>query len=167
MKNKILNEINLKTFTICAFIFSIFLLLQGCDQYQEDLTYYKEIDVLSISECKSSQDGLKRSSTINVPCVTIQTIDSNYIAIEHLNAIFNCFYEKITIDFSVTDNIINIKENQANAGARCSCNYDIKYNIGPVEYSHYTINIEDESQCNVISFEFDFSENTLVNYCNK
>ena len=160
MNKKLFNKFRLKTFAICVFVFSVFLLFQNCEKDQEEPTG----DLLSISECKSIQDGLKNFAT-DVPCVTIQTIDSNYLAIEHINAMFNCDYGAIMIDFSVTDNVINIKENQSKAGELCTCNYDIEYSIGSIEYGHYTINIEDESH-NVISFEFDFSENTLVNYCN-
>lgn len=167
MRKKLFKEVNLKTIAICVFSFSISLLFQGCEQKQEDFgkTNLNDGDVLSIIGCKDNSGSLK-SAVVDVPCATIQTYKNNYLAIEHVNAIFNCAFDSITIDFSVTGNVINIKENHVNPGMFCTCNYDIKYIIGPIEYGHYTIYIEDESQGNVISFEFDFSENTLLNYCN-
>ncbi len=162
MKKNLLKGIQLQVSKTLTVIFVIFLILPACEKKQDSDTISFKKKSATHSECKNNL----KSTFSELPCVTLHTTDLNYLAIEHVNAVFNCSFDSITISAEVTGNIINIKENHVNPSMYCTCNYDIEYVIGPLEYGHYTINIMDESDgMNEINFEFDFSENTSITYC--
>lgn len=117
------------------------------------------------SGCKNE---ILKSTLLDVPCVTLQTIDSNYLKIKHINAIFNCAFDSLTIDYTITGNVITIQEKHVNPNAFCICNYDIEYIIGPLEYGTYSVKISDESLDDTeMNFEFEFTDNSLITFCNK
>ena len=114
------------------------------------------------SGCK---DVSMKSASEKKASVTLKTVDSNYLEVQHFDAVFNCAFDSLAIDVDVDNNVINIKEIHVNPNAFCTCNYDIEYKIGPLEYGTYSINILDESEDqNEVSFEFEFTENTEMTY---
>jgi hypothetical protein len=143
----------------------VFVILQACENSNEDtINKSKQGGQVTYPGCK--ENNLKSTfSESQKPCITIKTIDSNYLKVEHINAEFNCIFDSLTIDCSINGNAINIQENHVNPNALCTCEYDIEYQIGPLEFGKtYSINIVDEAS-NEISFEFEFTENTLTTYC--
>jgi hypothetical protein len=163
------NPKNTKSKHIHKFLLVILILLavQACENSNDNtIVNSKSGGSVSYSGCKGN--NLKSTFSENQkPCITIQTIDSNYLKIQHVNAVFNCVFDSITIDCSIENNIIHVKENHINPNAYCTCEYDIEYKIGPLEYEKtYNIGFKDESQNNdEISFEFEFTDNTLKTVC--
>ncbi len=122
------------------------------DEYQNDGLHY--------SGCKGS--GLKSISAGDT-CVVLQTAEANYLKVKHFDAVFNCAFDSLKIDFTVDANEIYVKESHINPNMFCTCTYDIEYKIGPLEYGTYTINILDESTGqNEVTVDFEFTENTNV-----
>jgi hypothetical protein len=117
---------------------------------------------LFYSGCK---DTNLKSTYAKKACVTLQTVDSNYLDIQHFDAVFNCVFDSLAIDYNVDGNVINVKESHVNPNAFCTCKYDIEYKIGPLEYGTYSINILDESlNKNEVCFDFEFTENTQMTF---
>jgi hypothetical protein len=148
-------------------ILVIFAALYACEKNEEGSdSKIKKGEIAYSSGCK---EHLKSTGTFSeAPCITVETTDSKYLIVKHNDAVFSCIFDHLNIDYSVNGNLIDIAEEQVNPDAFCTCKYDIEYVIGPLEYGTYTVKIRDGSLDDTeISFEFEFTENTLFNYCNE
>ncbi|WP_291856425.1 hypothetical protein [Marinilabilia sp.] len=118
---------------------------------------------LSYSGCKAS--GLK--STYEAPeiCASLETVDSDYLLIQHFDAVFNCSFDSLIIDYNVDGDVINVNESHVNPGVYCTCKYDISYKIGPLDYGTYKIHLLDEAlNKEELCLEVEFSADTDTTY---
>jgi hypothetical protein len=158
----------MQTVTFFVLTFLACVVFPSCENTSNDSDTPQNREVwqeggLFYSGCKGS--ALEKSASEKEACVILQTIDSNYLSIQHFNAVFNCVFDSLTIDYNVNGGVINVKESHVNPNAYCTCKYDIEYKIGPLEYGTYNINILDESlNQNEVCFDFEFSENTQMTY---
>lgn len=157
--------------TVTFFVLTLlaFIVFPSCENTSDDVDTPQNREVwqkggLYYSGCNENANILKSASEKEA-CVILQTVESNYLEIQHFDAVFNCVFDSLDIDYNVGDNVINVKEIHINPDAYCTCQYDIKYKIGPLEYGTYSINILDESlNQNEVSFDFEFTENTQMTY---
>lgn len=160
---KILNPQHVSRIIIILFVFTTF---QACENSNEaTVNNSKQGEQVSFSGCK--ENNLKSTfSESKKPSITIQTVNSTFLSVTHKNAIFNCVFDNLIIDYSIEDNVIVIYEKQVNPNAFCTCTYDIEYQIGPLTYDEtYSIKIIDESLNNdEISFDFEFTSNTSMTF---
>jgi hypothetical protein len=174
MKRIKIKCIQLQTATFFLLTLLAFFVFPSCQDTQNDMDTPQKREVwqkngLFYSGCKENEGvNMLKSAGEKEACVTLQTVESNYLEIQHFDAVFNCVFDSLDFDYNIEDNVINVKEMHLNPGAYCTCQYDIKYKIGPLEYGTYSINILDESLSQTeISFEFEFTENTQMTYYKK
>ncbi len=159
--------IQMQTVTFLVFTFLTCMVISSCEKTSDDNNSSNYREVLQnggvyYSGCK----GFSEKKTLaKEACITLHTVEGNYLEIQHFDAIFNCVFDSLSIDYNVNNNTISVDESHVNPNAYCTCEYDVKYRIGPLEYGTYSINILDENlNQNEISFDFEFSDNTQITY---
>ncbi len=134
----------------------------SCENEQEPDTGPLNVSNIKHSDCKT----FKSLADKNQDCIIYQTVKNNYLKINRINTAFNCCIDGVLVVVTDTpDNTITIKESEICTNpCYCMCLYDIEYTIGPLEYGPYTLCIIEE-YADTMTVEFEFSENTLGNYC--
>jgi hypothetical protein len=90
--------------------------------------------------------------------IEIQSIDSNYLEIKHINALFNCV-PVIIIEAEIEKGVIIYSEEETGGMANCLCLFDVSCNIGPLDYYQYTFAYNREGE-RIAEFDFYFSSST-------
>jgi hypothetical protein len=68
--------------------------------------------------------------------------ENGYIYVTHKNAMVNCGFTKVDVNFTITDNVIEIIEQEDPTNANCMCATDISYKIGEIDSGEYTLIIK-------------------------
>jgi len=141
-------------------VLTVFISFTGCEN--NDVTNSKTLEVkdLTYEGCKEQ----KNISDSIEEYIEYYTIDSNYLAIKHVNAIFNCCPEEINIKAKIENSKIFYNSFHKVDGCRCYCLYDTYCKIGPLSFSEYTFKVNTYGIDEPIELTLDFSQATQGKY---
>jgi hypothetical protein len=111
------------------------------------------VDEIYYGDCKTVT-----KSVLN-EYLELTTINNYYLAISHINAMFNCVPGQIIVDAILEDNIISINEYSTENSADCICPYDLSFSIGPLQYDTYKLSVK-QANYEILNVEIDFNKNT-------
>lgn len=143
----------------------ISLLLASCEREGHHVT----ASVIDHSDCK----GLKSGSGVEPVPDTLSCISYSYdsfsktMSLTHINAGFNCCPGNLTCRADIAGDTLIIRENQAHAGCRCDCLYDLEISVERLESKRYTVKIV-EPYCGdqqKLIFEADLRNDTTGSFC--
>jgi hypothetical protein len=124
-----------------AFLSLIFisLLLASCER--ED--HHVIASVTDRSDCKNLKSRTTDDTTPDtLSCISYAyDISSKTLLITHINAGFNCCPGKLNCRADIAGDTLIIRENQAHAGCRCDCMYDLEISVERLESKRYTVKI--------------------------
>jgi len=131
----------------------------SCD---EDDTTSKILQVkdLTYNGCKEQKSN---SDTIE-EYIDFCIIDSNYLAVRHVNAIFNCCPEEIIIEAKIKNSEIFYNSFHKVNGCHCECYYDTYCKIGPLSFDKYTFIMSTYDIDDPIEFTIEFNQTTQGKY---
>jgi len=104
--------------------------------------------------CKSGENNVDDLSEY----IELQTVDSNYLEINHINASRNCV-PAVLIKAKIEKGVIIYSANDTAGMANCVCLFDLSCNIGPLDYSKYTF-AYNRGGDRIAEFDFYFSSST-------
>ena len=91
------------------------------------------------SGCKHAAGTRGESSAYDHEYVEYKGLANGYLALKHVNALFNCEPGKLEIQASIDGNEIRILENEELSLANCVCPYDLYCEVGPLSFGKYTL----------------------------
>ena len=98
--------------------------------------------ITDTSGCKSFAPDSERKVPKNKECVEAEYSSQNKILrLTHVNAGFNCCPGVISAEITIEDDAISIVEKQSQAGCRCNCLYDVKYELRNIDSGAYEFTI--------------------------
>jgi len=118
-----------------------------------------EVTNSTYNGCKSVNDSLDDVNEY----IELQTVDSNYLEVNHINVLFNCC-PSIIVQARVEDGVIICNEIDTLPLCNCMCLFDINYIIGPLEYNQYTFKLLRDYGKDVFEFNIDFNKKTNFKY---
>ena len=110
------------------------------------------VDEINYGDCKPI------TKSVLDEYLELTTINDYYLAISHINAMFNCAPGQIIVDATLEDNIISINEYSTENSANCICPYDLSFSIGPLQYETYILSVKHNYE--ILNVEIDFNKNT-------
>jgi len=118
-----------------------------------------EVKNLIYDGCKSDNLNLMNMDYENAnEYIELQSVDSNYLEIKHVNVLFNCV-PAIIIQAKVENGIIIYNETDTAGISNCVCLFDLSSNIGPLDYAQYTFGLNRAGE-RITEFDFNFSSST-------
>jgi hypothetical protein len=99
-----------------------------------------EVRNINISQCKSeviTNDLNVTYDENSEEYLKIQTVDSNFLKINHCDVWFNC-YPSIEITAKIENRVIIYSATDTLPLYNCVCLYDLECNIGPLEFTQFT-----------------------------
>ncbi len=125
----------------------------GCDD-KEDKSNEKVVFVgvkdLLHTDCKTTTKSLLAKEYLELE------EQGKYLAIKHVNAIFNCCPKELLVTSRVSNDTIFINEIEKEAMCNCICPYDLNYKVGALNYGNYHV-ILSQMDSNTILVEFDLN----------
>jgi len=109
--------------------------------------------------CKSEKNSVDDISEY----IELQTVDSNYLEVNHINVLFNCC-PSIIVQARVEDRVIICNEIDTLPLCNCMCLFDINYIIGPLEYNKYTFKLLRDYGKDAFEHDIDFNKKTNLKY---
>lgn len=99
--------------------------------------------VVSRSDCKSSKSFSKGAETEDTLSCINYTYDSysKKLALDHINAAFNCCPGKVTCKASISGDTVIIKELESAPMCDCDCLFDLKMSFEGLDKQTYFIKI--------------------------
>lgn len=119
-----------------------------------------QVKDLTYDGCKE----LKRNSDSIIEYIEYYIVDSNYLALKHVNAVFNCCPEKIIVEAKLENGKIIYNSFHKVNGCRCYCLFDTYCMIGPLSFMKYSFIINTYGIDEPIEFTLDFSKTTKGKY---
>jgi len=110
---------------------------------------------LNLEGCKST----KKNNSNTEEKIIFKTCDKYYLNINHINAVFNCSPEEIITSAEIENGKIIINSCEKSIAANCTCQYDLDFKTGPLEYSEYTV-IMNHCGSKITEFQILFNEST-------
>lgn len=147
-------------FKLSLFLILIVFIATSCEDKDGANAKILEVKDLTYEGCKEQ----KNTSDSIEEYVEYYTIDSNYLAFRHVNAIFNCCPEEINIEAKIENSKIFYNSFHMVDGCRCYCLYDTYCKIGPLSFSKYTFKFNTYGIDEPIEFTLDFSQATQGKY---
>jgi len=117
-----------------------------------------EVKNLIYDGCKSVNDSVDDVNEY----IELQTVDSNYLEVNHINVLFNCC-PSIIIHARVEDRAIICNEIDTLPMCNCMCLFDINYKIGPLEYTQYSFELLRDYGKDAFKISLDFNQKTSLN----
>jgi hypothetical protein len=168
---------NIRAF-IVPFLFILLITLPMCNDSSSDINpYCNEPNggnplgrIINTTGCKNDSSARSGEIKSTDECIEFKFYeDYNLARLTHINAGFNCCPGKITAVIIGQKDSIFIYEEQAEAGCRCECLYDIDYELSKVEKKVYHIEIygpiTDGDAHPPLSFDVDFSDSLNNCFC--
>ncbi len=134
----------------------LFIGIVGCDDKEEksnEQSIFTGVKDLSHTECKAETKAFLGKEYLNLKA------EGKYLAVEHINAVFNCCPGELSVTSKVSNDTIFINETEKEAGCKCICPYDLNYKVGALEYGKYHV-ILSQMDANTILVEFDLNFNS-------
>jgi hypothetical protein len=147
-------------FKSSLFIILIVFTVTSCENKDETNSKTLEVKDLTYEGCKEQ----KNISDSIEEYIEYYTMDSNYLAIRYVNAIFNCCPKEINIEAKIENSKIFYNSFHKVDGCRCYCLYDTYCKIGPLSFSEYTFKINTYGIDEPIELSLDFSPATQGEY---
>ena len=117
-----------------------------------------EVKNLIYDGCKSDSFYLNEDYENANECIELQSVDSNYLEVKHIDVLFNCC-PSIIIQAKVENGIIVYNETDTAGMCNCVCLFDLSSNIGPLDYAQYTFGLNRAGE-RITEFDFNFSSST-------
>ena len=153
----------MKTMTNILFLCGIIMFTAFSCKNNENLLISEdrllEVTNSTYNGCKSVNDSLDDVNEY----IELQTVDSNYLEVNHINVLFNCC-PSIIVQARVEDGVIICNEIDTLPLCNCMCLFDINYIIGPLEYNQYTFKLLRDYGKDVFEFNIDFNKKTNFKY---
>lgn len=117
-----------------------------------------EVKNLTYNGCKSDSFYLNMYFENANEYIELQSVDSNCLKINHVDAVFNC-YPSIDIRAKIENGAIIYSATDTFPIVNCNCLYDLSFIIGPLDYAQYTFEYH-EAGNKIDEFSFNFSNST-------
>ena len=144
------------------FLFGILLTVSCCKDNENKVIpedRILEIKDLSYNGCKPVTNSSDTEEYIE-----LQTVDSNYLHVKHVNAIFNCCPKEIIVEAKIENGKIIYNSFHKENGCHCYCLFDTYCKIGPLSFTKYTFIVNTYGIDEPIEFTLDFSQTTQEKY---
>ncbi len=118
----------------------------GCDDKNEkpnEQTVFTGAKDLSHTDCKTATKSSERKEYLEL------SEADKYLAIKHINAVFNCCPGELLVTSEVRNDTIFINETEKEAGCKCICPYDLEYKVGALDYGKYHVILSDSKSYKV------------------
>jgi len=137
----------------------LFLGFLSCEKLEKSST---DIVVKEITYGKCKQDGKSDIFPEYPESIAYKTIDKNWLAVKHVNAVFNCCLPKgIGVKVTFSGDSVIVSEFEVEQGlCDCICPYDVSYRIGPLVYGDYLFVLRYPDGRIRVSFPFRFDDTT-------
>ncbi len=133
------------------------LVIVGCDDKEDrsdEQVVFTGVKDLSHTDCKTTTKGISGKKEY----LKLEA-EGKYLAIKHINAVFNCCPGELFVTSKVRNDTIFINETEKEAGCKCICPYDLNYKVGALKYGKYHV-ILSHIKSNSILVEFDINFNS-------
>jgi hypothetical protein len=108
--------------------------------------------------------GSKKSNQTLKTCLSIETVNNEYIQFNHANAESCCDSEQITINYEVSNDTLYVQEIDQGPFTYCFCGRDINFSLGPFPQGAYVIQvIESETSYYQDTFLISFQHGNNAN----
>ncbi len=125
----------------------------SCDdkeQGDKEHVVFTGVRGLSHTDCKTTTKSLLVKEYLELE------ERGKYLAIKHIDAIFNCCPKELLVTSRVSNDTIFINETEKEAICDCICPYDLNYKVGALSYGNYHV-ILSQMDSNTILVEFDLN----------
>ena len=154
--------------TRCLYILAFLFCVTNCSDDNTDEKSKTYIVYFSKSGCKPNlADGQSTSTHIieSQQYVEYSSSENGILCISHINALFCCEQKSINVSATISDNIIEVDEEEYDAFANCLCPIDLYYEISSLEQGNtYTLIIR-QGQLEITRFTFTYNltlNNTIL-----
>lgn len=132
----------LKTLLFTALALFLLIVISGCEKkFSNENIQIKDFSYFGCEENTSdvvtgfaAVKGFESDEYIEYKANT-----DGYLHLKHVNAIFNCCPDTITVTTSMQGSNISIVESELAPKCDCICNYDLVYKLGPLSNQNYTL----------------------------
>jgi hypothetical protein len=140
------NSRKLTCIWLCGVAGALVLTLSACQKEVEpDITIPASTTVRAeVSECLGSFGGRSLDDTDSpLECMEWSLDGAGTLSLKHVNAVYNCCIDSITVTTTIGGNVIEIVETEylMNGGCDCVCPYNITFQISDVAAEPYTIQV--------------------------
>jgi hypothetical protein len=146
--------------TINLIFLSLLFIAISCEKKSES----DKIAIKKINFTDCTANTVK--STSSVSCLSIQSVDHNFLKIKHYNALFSCGSEDFDIQSEFNSDSITLKEIDLGPYTYCFCPHDVEFEIGPLENMIYRLKLIDPYKQDSIIMDFLYSDILNIDYCN-
>ncbi len=144
-------------FLISMILVLLSVAIVGCDDKEDksnEKVVFTGVKDLSHTDCKATTKGISGEKEY----LKLEA-EGKYLAVKHINAVFNCCPGELFVTSKVRNDTIFINETEKEAGCKCICPYDLNYKVGALDYGKYHV-ILSHIKSNSILVEFDINFNS-------
>ncbi len=136
---------------ITLMLLATLFVVTGCKE--EKTTFKEPFRVKKLTDSEECKEGAKDDEQ---EYVLYKTVNDYYLDMNHINTVFNCCAEELIVTSNLSNDTIYIYENEATSECDCLCEYDLNYEVGPLEYQEYVIKIH---KFNIVQAQFTINFN--------
>ncbi|MCK5741614.1 MAG: hypothetical protein KAH48_05300 [Chlorobi bacterium] len=115
--------------------------MNACDsETTEDIT---KAEIIRVSGCNEfvAGSGIAVETGDSASVSYVYNSKDRTLSLIHVNAAFNCCPRNVSAEFTIVDNVINIREYEVGGDCDCECLYDFDYLVKNIRPEQYQIKI--------------------------
>lgn len=154
-------KLNRNLVQLCAVI-AVAAIVSGCDSDPPPgpLHFAHSSAVLERPECVEAAAAGALGQVVLLPECIQWSYQDSVLSLTHLQAVYNCCLDSIEINMAVTEQAITIVESEypeGGEGCRCTCRYDLEYQVVIPSAGTYVLHLRSNSQYEGLQELFEIS----------
>lgn len=146
---------------LCAII-AVAAIVSGCDSDPPpgNVQYVHSSAVLAAPECGETTAAGALGQVVLLPECIQWSYEDSLLSLTHLQAVYNCCLDSIEVEMAVGEQTILIVESEypeGGQGCRCTCRYDLEYQMVIVSAGSYVLHLRSNSQYEGLQELFEIS----------